>query len=187
MPQTITYRGPRVLVGALAHLLRDEGVEFDQPREDRTDVVERTVIRVRGQGLRAKELKTRSSARVLMLPDWCVRLLESRREQSEGKGPVFPDARGGFRDRNNVAAAYRKVREGTPYEWVTPHTYRRTVATLLDGGGASARLIADQLGHSRVSMTQDHYMGRKSVASQVADVLNLHDPDRGRDGGEASA
>jgi integrase len=83
--------------------------------------VERTVIRVRGQGLHAKQLKTRSSARVLMLPDWCVRLLESRREQSEGEGPIFPDARGRFRDRNNVAGAYRKVREGTPYEWVTPH------------------------------------------------------------------
>jgi integrase len=150
--------------------------------------VERTVIRVRGQGLQAKGLKTHSSARVLMLPDWCVRLLENRRDQIGGdEGPIFPDARGGFRDRNNVARAYRRVREGTPYEWVTPHTYRRTVATLLDGGGASARLIADQLGHSRVSMTQDYYMGRKSVATQVADVLNLHDPDKRRDEGEASA
>ena len=44
MPQTITYRGPRVLVGALAHLLREEGVEFDQPREDRTEVVEVAVV-----------------------------------------------------------------------------------------------------------------------------------------------
>ncbi len=39
MPETITYRGPRVLVGALAHLLREEGVEFDQPRENRTELV----------------------------------------------------------------------------------------------------------------------------------------------------
>jgi len=44
MPRTITYRGPRVLVGALAHLLREEGVEFDQPREDRTEVVEVAVV-----------------------------------------------------------------------------------------------------------------------------------------------
>ena len=44
MPQTITYRGPRVLVGALAHLLREEGVEFDQPRENRTEVVEVAVV-----------------------------------------------------------------------------------------------------------------------------------------------
>ena len=50
MPQTITYRGPRVLVGALAHLLREEGVEFDQPREDRTEVAEvaLVVLAVRG-------------------------------------------------------------------------------------------------------------------------------------------
>jgi len=44
MPRTITYRGPRVLVGALAHLLREEGVEFDQPREDRTELAEVAVV-----------------------------------------------------------------------------------------------------------------------------------------------
>lgn len=44
MPRTITYRGPRVLVGALAHLLREEGVAFDQPRENRTEVVEVAVV-----------------------------------------------------------------------------------------------------------------------------------------------
>ena len=44
MPKTIAYRGPRVLVGALAHLLREEGVEFDQPREDRTEVVPVAVV-----------------------------------------------------------------------------------------------------------------------------------------------
>jgi hypothetical protein len=44
MPQTITYRGPPVLVGALAHLLREEGLEFDQPREDRRVVVAVAVV-----------------------------------------------------------------------------------------------------------------------------------------------
>jgi hypothetical protein len=44
MPQTITYRGPRVLLGALAHLLREEDLEFKQPREDRTEVVEVAVV-----------------------------------------------------------------------------------------------------------------------------------------------
>ena len=44
-----------------------------------------------------------------------------------------------------------------------PHTYRKTVATLLDESGATARMIADQLGHSRVSMTQDVYLGRRAV------------------------
>jgi hypothetical protein len=31
-------------VGALAHLLREEGVEFHQPREDRTAVAEVAVV-----------------------------------------------------------------------------------------------------------------------------------------------
>lgn len=86
-------------------------------------------------------------------------------------GPVFADAKGGYRDRNNVGAAFRRVRRGRPFEWVTPHTYRKTVATLLDSRGASARMIADRLGHSRISMTQDVYMGRRAVTSAVAEVL----------------
>jgi len=51
MPQTITYRGPRVLVGALAHLLRQEGLAFDQPPEDRTelDPVAVVVLEVRAR------------------------------------------------------------------------------------------------------------------------------------------
>jgi hypothetical protein len=31
-------------MGALAHLLREEGVEFEQPREDRTGVVDVVVV-----------------------------------------------------------------------------------------------------------------------------------------------
>ncbi len=36
----------------------------------------------------------------------------------------------------------------------------------------SARLVADQLGHSRPSMTQDVYMGRRAVDSQAALALD---------------
>ena len=32
------------MVGALAHLLREEAVEFDQPQEDRTELVEVAVV-----------------------------------------------------------------------------------------------------------------------------------------------
>lgn len=44
MALTITYRGPKVLAGAFAHLLREEGAAFDQPREDRTDLAEVAVL-----------------------------------------------------------------------------------------------------------------------------------------------
>ncbi|BCI87154.1 hypothetical protein NIIDMKKI_23600 [Mycobacterium kansasii] len=43
---------------------------------------------------------------------------------------------------------------------VTTHSFRKTVATLIDDEGLSARIGADHLGHSHVSMTQDRYMTR---------------------------
>lgn len=81
--------------------------------------------------------------------------------------------------------AFREVRAGTDFDWVKPHTYRKTVATILDSSGASARMIADQLGHSRISMTQDVYMGRRAVdpaaASALGDLAALPHSEGGQD------
>jgi integrase len=55
---------------------------------------------------------------------------------------------------------------------VTTHSFRKTVATLIDDEGLSARIGADHLGHSKVSMTQDRYMTRGRVHTQVADLLD---------------
>jgi hypothetical protein len=38
--QTIGYRGPTILLGALAHMLRQGGLDFTPPRDDRTSVAE---------------------------------------------------------------------------------------------------------------------------------------------------
>jgi integrase len=50
---------------------------------------------------------------------------------------------------------------------------RRTAATLLDEAGVSARKIADQLGHSQVSVTQNFNMGRKIASEDAARVLEI--------------
>jgi len=42
---------------------------------------------------------------------------------------------------------------------------------MLDEAGLSARAVADQLGHSRPSMTQDVYMGRKVASTAAAEAL----------------
>ena len=55
---------------------------------------------------------------------------------------------------------------------VTTHSFRKTVATLIDDEGLSARIGADHLGHSKVSMTQDRYMSRGRVHTQVAELLD---------------
>lgn len=144
-----------------------------------TVAVRRTIIRAKGKGLIAKRVKSRASERGLLLPTWCVELLRARRVRLGAfEGPVFPDARGGWRDRSNVGKAFREVRTGSDFEWVKTHTYRKTVATLLDQSGASARMIADQLGHSRVSMTQDVYLGRRAGNAANLAAIEAYNPDR---------
>ena len=54
----------------------------------------------------------------------------------------------------------------------TTHSCRKTIATFIDDEGLSARIGADHLGHSHVSMTQDRYMARGRIHTQVADLLD---------------
>lgn len=55
---------------------------------------------------------------------------------------------------------------------MTSHVFRKTAATELDRAGLSARQIADQLGHAKVSMTQDRYLGRRGVGKEAAAALD---------------
>jgi hypothetical protein len=48
---------------------------------------------------------------------------------------------------------------------MTSPVFLKTCATLLDAGELSVRQIADQLGHAKVSMTQDNYPGRRLTSS----------------------
>lgn len=135
-----------------------------------------TVIRVKGQGLSIKwKPKSKSGYRTLELPVWAVAMLRARAVDSTGEGtaPVFPAVLGGLRDPSNTQADLRDVFARAGYGWVTSHVYRKTVATLMDNAGLSARQAADQLGHSKISMTQDFYFGRKVAATGARDVLEV--------------
>lgn len=85
---------------------------------------------------------------------------------------VFPSTAGTWRDPNTFGKQWRKVREGLGVEEVTSHSFRKALATLIDDEGLSARIAADQLGHARVSMTQDRYMSRGQVRPEVAEQLD---------------
>ena len=65
---------------------------------------------------------------------------------------------------------WRQVRDKAGITGLVSHTLR-SVASFLDDAAVPTRKISDQLGHSRVSMTQDHYLGRKLTDRQTADVL----------------
>jgi integrase len=68
--------------------------------------------------------------------------------------------------------AWNPFKERAGYGWVTFRTFRKTVATLLDAAGLTARQIADILGHAHPSMTQDVYMGRGTPSRDGANALH---------------
>jgi integrase len=63
------------------------------------------------------------------------------------------------------------VRDDLGVPGVTTCSFRKSVATLIDEEGLSARIGADHLGHTRISMTQDRYMAHGPVHMAVADLL----------------
>jgi len=139
-----------------------------------------SLIRVKGQGQMINDGKTDVSERALALPVWLVDMLKERRQRLADefgvtperlRGPVFANSLGKLRDKHNTLARWREFRDRAGYPWVTIRTFRRSVATLLDDAGLTARQIADQLGHSKVSTTQDVYMARRVTSRKAADAL----------------
>ena len=69
-----------------------------------------------------------------------------------------------------AASRGRRLRKDTGLDWVTPHTFRKTVATLI-----SERVDADtasqQLGHSSPAITREFYISKPAIAADVAHVL----------------
>ena len=110
--------------------------------------------------------------RLIPVPSWAISMLRRRRALiGASVEPVFPDAIGGWRDPSNVRRVWREVRDEAEMTGLVSHTLRKTVASFLDDANVSARKISDQLGHARVSMTQDKYLGRKITDRQTAEVL----------------
>jgi integrase len=121
-----------------------------------------------------KGTKSRAGARTLNLPSWAVAdLLRRRARGIRLDQPVFSNSIGSFRDPKNTRRDLRAALDRAGFSWATSHNFRKTTATMLDEAGLSARLIADQLGHARPSMTQDVYMGRKAVDSRAAEALEM--------------
>ncbi len=111
---------------------------------------------------------------MIPLPAFAVATLNERRklpylgEQSV----IFPSTNGTLRDPDNFAGQWRRTRDELGVPDISSHSFRKTVATLIDDAGLSARIGADHLGHAKVSMTQDRYMSRGRVHNEVANLLD---------------
>jgi len=132
------------------------------------------VVRAAGVGLqRIEDTKSESGKRTVALPRFAVEALKARRARPYvGEHElIFASTTGGLRDPNNLGKQWRKVREDLGVPQASTHSFRKSVATMIDDEGLSARVGADQLGHANVSMTQNNYMRRGQTHTEVADLL----------------
>ncbi len=157
-----------------AELLGLRWVDWDEKAS--TISVTGKVLRATGQGLkRIPATKTKAGQRTLKLPQFANDMLRARRElpYTGEHEAIFASTAGTWRDPNNFGRDWRTVREslGMPDD-ITSHSFRKTLATVIDDSGMTARIAADQLGHARPSITQDRYMARGRVHTEVADLMD---------------
>jgi len=135
-----------------------------------TAMVRATVVWQKGVGTHVQEhTKTTSSRRQVTLPTYIADMLRYRRARQRPNefDLVFPSDRGAPRDPSAFRKHWRRLRDEIGYDWVTPHTFRKTVATLI----ADAEVAANQLGHSGSAVTKKHYIPRTFIAPDVRDRL----------------
>lgn len=146
------------------------------------------LVRLRGGGLVLADVDDdpKASENEIALPLYAVEALRMRRTRiaerkllhpdpiaAEFEDLVFPSARWTPRDPQNVAADWRRVRSALSlHDRITPHSFRKAVATIIEDAGLSARVAADVLGHVDVSMTQRFYFARGRAHPAAAEALH---------------
>jgi integrase len=171
VPQIVdTMLGTGVRIGeCLAP--REEDLDLDA--EVPTLTVTGTVVRANSQLIRQPKPKSGSSRRTITLPDFVVTALREALElglDGGEDGLVFPSTRGTSRSPGRVRDQLREARGGTGVN-VTPHDFRRTVATQVARGTTLAHATA-LLGHADEATTARHYVQRIHVAPDVRAIID---------------
>lgn len=144
--------------------------DLDLSAEPATALVRATVVWVNERGAIIQERpKSASSRRLLTLPSWTADMLRRRRDAATENDLdlVFPSARGTVREPANLRRQWRELREAIGYDWVVPHTFRKSVATLAD----DPELAAAQLGHSSTATTKKNYIPKTHLGPDLRSKL----------------
>lgn len=105
----------------------------------------------------------------VVLPKFGVETLTALVGESGMEGPVFANREGGWMSLANMR---RALRAALPDElsWVTPHAFRRTVATVVRDAHGPAK-AQQQLSHSKLATTEAHYLERQTRGPDVRAAL----------------
>ena len=110
--------------------------------------------------------KTSSSRRTLLLPDFGLAVLLRRSVTGPNSALIFPSSKGTVRDPATARKTLKLALNGTGLEWVTPHTFRRTVATLVGDPETASGVLGNDPG-----IAMRHYIERSQMAPDVRNAL----------------
>jgi integrase len=135
-----------------------------------------TMVFLRGTGWERQEFpKTLAGQRTIHLPPF-ARAMLSRRQTEEPHGyddPLFASRKGTFVQPDNMRRSLRSaLQRQADLKWVSPHVFRKTVATVLSGQGLVTEAAA-QLGHVDESITKKFYIQKPTTAPDVSHALEL--------------
>lgn len=123
--------------------------------------------------------KTQKSARTVSVPSFAAEVLRQRLVLIAGEEPehlIFFSRNHTPLTTNNIRRRLRAVLEDVEIEGVTPHSFRRTVATFLDRA-SGPDLAAEMLGHTSSKITKEHYIQPDETVDPVtADILEALAP-----------
>jgi len=116
--------------------------------------------------------KSDASERTLALPPFAVDVLMRRRieQRPNHYNAVFATRNGTWHQVGNIERRWRTIRTDAGFDWVTPHTFRKTVATLIDrlvDSDTAARV----LGHSSDAITREFYIEKDRTTPDVTHIL----------------
>jgi integrase len=159
-------------VADLMAFLAATGARISEALSLRWDDLDFAPAKGRPAAAHLRGTKTEHSDRIVHLPGWAAEALRRRMAVRTSSPLVFPSPRSDApRDRRNATRAIRGVLDRAGYPWASPHTFRRTVATVLDAQGVPIAVVADVLGHADPSTTARVCLGRKNDTSSVAAFL----------------
>jgi len=147
--------------------------DLDLAAERPTVTICGTLVYLKGKGyFRQEWTKTGAGYRTLVLPQFAVRMLRARKDIAAAKAQdaIFASRRGTWLSPHNVRRQWREARADTGLEWVTPHTLRKTVATVI-AQEADTKSAAAQLGHASEGITSTYYIAKPILVPDVSDIL----------------
>lgn len=123
--------------------------------------------------------KTTKSTRTVAVPGFTAEVLRARLVKvasEDSEHLIFFTRNGTPLTTNNIRRRLRVVLDEAGILGVTPHSFRRTVATVLDRA-SGPELAAEMLGHSSSKITKEHYIEPDEKVNPVtAEILEALAP-----------